>query len=150
MALQQLFVSPWFWVIAGTLLMGLEILVPGVFVLWIGLGALVVGIFLVLFPDATLAWQLVLFASAMLASIGTGFVIQRRGRNRPDAADALNQERNAMRGHSYPAIDDFSGGHGRVRVGDGSYAALSDDAIRAGDIVTVTAIADGRLVVKKV
>lgn len=149
MSLEQLFVSPWYWIIAGTLLMGLEILVPGVFVLWIGLGALVVGIVLALFPEASLAWQLVLFAVAMLASIGTGFLIQRRGRNAPDAANALNQERNAMRGHSYAAIDDFSGGHGRIRVGDGSYAAVSDDAVRAGEIVTVTAIDGGRLVVKK-
>jgi len=149
MLLEQLFVSPWYWIIAGTILMGLEILIPGVFVLWIGLGALVVGLFLALFPEASPAWQLVLFAVAMLASIGTGFVIQRRGRNRPDAANALNQERNTMRGHSYAAIDDFSGGHGRVRVGDGSYAAVSDDAIREGEMVTVTAIDDGRLVVKK-
>lgn len=149
MSLEQLFVSPWYWIIAGTLLMGLEILVPGVFVLWIGLGALVVGIVLALFPEASLAWQLVLFAVAMLASIGTGFLIQRRGHSASDAANALNQERNAMCGNSYAAIDDFSGGRGRIRVGDGSYAAVSDDAVRAGEIVTVTAIEDGRMVVKK-
>jgi inner membrane protein len=147
MTLDQIFV-PWYWIIAGTVLMGLEILIPGVFVLWIGLGALVVGIFLMLFPEAPLAWQLVLFAAAMLSSIAAGFVIQRRA---PAAGDnELNQQLDALRGHHFEAIGDFSGGYGRLRVRDGSYAAVSEDAIKEGEFAVVVGIdGDMRLVVVK-
>ena len=35
--------GPWSWWIVGLVFLGLEILIPGVFLLWIGLAAIVVG-----------------------------------------------------------------------------------------------------------
>lgn len=140
--------SPWLWFIGGLLLIGGEIVLPGVYLLWIGLGALVVGVLVAVFPDLGLTWQLVGFALAMLGTFSLGFVIQRRGM--PPAAGELNQELHALVGQRFVAASDFRVGMGRVRVGDSTYAAVSAEAIQAGDAVEVMAVVAGRLRVNRV
>ena len=139
---------PWLWFIGGLLLIGGEIVLPGVYLLWIGLGALVVGVLVAVFPDLGLTWQLVSFALAMLGTVSLGFVIQRRGA--PPAAGELNQELHALVGQRFVAVSDFQVGMGRVRVGDTTYAAVSAEAIQAGDAVAVMAVVAGRLKVARV
>lgn len=140
--------SPWLWFIGGLLLIGGEIVLPGVYLLWLGLGALVVGVLVAVFPDLGLTWQLVSFALAMLGTVSLGFVIQRRGA--PPAAGELNQELHALVGQRFVAASDFQVGVGRVRVGDTTYAAVSANAIQAGDAVEVIAVGAGRLRVARV
>lgn len=147
--LEQLFDFTWGWIIAGVVLAGLEILVPGVFLLWIGLGALAVGLILSLAPGLPLAWQALVFAAAMLASLGLGFWVQRRS-GRGEEARLLNRELQAMVGQRYLAVAPFTAGHGRIKVQDGSYAALGEETIAAGDLVEVVAIDSGRPQVVKV
>ena len=103
---------PWLWFIGGLLLIGGEIVLPGVYLLWIGLGALVVGVLVAVFPDLGLTWQLVSFALAMLGTVSLGFVIQRRGA--PPAAGELNQELHALVGQRFVAVSDFQVGMGRA------------------------------------
>ena len=93
--------SPWLWFSGGLLLIGGEIVLPGVYLLWLGLGALVVGVLVAVFPDLGLTWQLVSFALAMLGTVSLGFVIQRRGA--PPAAGELNQELHALVGQRFVA-----------------------------------------------
>jgi membrane protein implicated in regulation of membrane protease activity len=146
--LSQIFDANWAWIIAGAVMVGLEIILPGVYLLWIGLGALLVGLLLTLLPDLTTAWQMTLFSIAMLASISLGFTLQRRSRVSASASH-LNQELEAMRGQHYTALGAFEAGRGRVRVGDGSYAAEASDPVRDGDTVEVVDIRDGRLLVRQ-
>lgn len=145
-ALEPLFVSPWYWLIGGLIVAGLEILVPGVFLLWIGLGAMIVGLFLVVLPDLSLSAQLLLFAVTMLASIGLGFVLQRRS-GHSAGAEAINQELRALVGRRCEAATDFVGGRGRIRLGDTTYGAESAEDIKAGQMVIVFAITNGMLMV---
>ncbi len=146
--MEALFDSPWIWIITGALIAGLEILVPGVFLLWVGFGALAVGLVLAFAPDLPLAWQMLVFATAMLCSLGLGFTIQRRGKS--DSAPMLNQDLQAMIGRRYVALGDFEAGRGRIRVADTSFAVVSDDAVREGEIVEVTAIDGARPRVSRV
>ena len=140
--------SPWLWFSGGLLLIGGEIVLPGVYLLWLGLGALVVGVLVAVFPDLSLSWQLVSFALAMLGTVSLGFVIQCRGA--PPVAGELNQELHALVGQRFVAASDFQVGVGRVRVGDTTYAAVSAEAIQAGDAVAVMAVVAGRLRVARV
>lgn len=142
--MESVFANPWYWIVGGAVLAGLEILAPGVFLLWIGLGAVTVGLLLTAFPDLPLAWQLLIFAGSMVASIGTGFLIQRHGRSEQTTAP-LNRELNGMIGRTLIAVDDFTVGRGRVRVGDTTYSAVSTEPISAGSEVRVMAIDEGRL-----
>ena len=43
--LERIFVElgPWNWIVLGCILLALEIVIPGVFLLWIGIGALLTG-----------------------------------------------------------------------------------------------------------
>ncbi len=93
--------SPWLWFSGGLLLIGGEIVLPGVYLLWLGLGALVVGVLVAVFPDLSLSWQLVSFALAMLGTVSLGFVIQCRGA--PPVAGELNQELHALVGQYFVA-----------------------------------------------
>jgi membrane protein implicated in regulation of membrane protease activity len=147
--IEQLFDFAWGWIIAGVVIAGLEILLPGVFLLWIGLGAVAVGLILALMPELALAWQLLVFALAMLGSLGLGFWVQRRGRARGDH-DFLNRETEAMIGRRYLALAPFAAGRGRIKVQDSSFAAVSDQAIAAGELVEVVGLVDGRPKVVKV
>jgi inner membrane protein len=141
--IEQVFDWTWAWIIAGAVIAGLEILVPGMFLLWIGIGAVATGVLLARYPDLTLAWQFLVFAVSMVSSIGIGFWIQRRS-GRSKQARFLNREMKAMVGKRYVAITPFTVGRGRIKVHDSSYAALSNEDIAAGDVVEVVAIEDGR------
>ena len=111
--------------------------------MWIGIGAVLTGVIISVFPDLPLAWQSLAFAATMLASVGLGLVLQRRSRA-DDAARHLNRELAAMVGQRYRALTDFEAGRGRIQLGDSSYAALGEAPIAAGEIVEVVAIEDGR------
>lgn len=134
--LESLFVSPWYWLIGGLVIAGLEVLVAGVFLLWIGLGAMIVGGLLLLMPGLSLTAQLLIFAVTMLGSIGLGFVIQRRS-GADSGAEEINHELHALRGRRCEVASSFVGGRGRIRVGDTTYAAESEGEIRAGEIVEI-------------
>lgn len=140
--IEQAFNWTWGWIIAGVIVAGLEILIPGIYLMWIGLGAFVVGLILTLLPGLPLGWQMLVFAVSMLSSVGFGFWIQRRSGRTPHAM-FLNEEMKAMVGHTYIAIAPFAVGRGRIKVQDSSYAAISDEEILAGDAVEVIAIEDG-------
>lgn len=146
--IEQAFDWTWGWIILGVAIAGLEILAPGMFLLWIGLGAVAVGVVLMRYPELPLAWQTLVFAVSMISSIGLGFWIQRRSGHTKQAR-FLNRELKAMIGQTYIAIAPFSVGHGRIKVHDSSYAAVSEEAIAAGDAVVVVGIEDGRPKVAK-
>ena len=141
--IEQAFNWSWGWMIAGAIIAGLEILFPGIFLLWIGLGAFAVGVILTRYPELPLAWQMLVFAFSMVSSLGIGFWIQRRS-DRSQNARFLNEELEAMIGQTYIASSRFVAGHGRIKVKDSSYAAVSEDVIEAGEVVEVIAIQDGR------
>ncbi|MDR1662421.1 MAG: NfeD family protein [Azoarcus sp.] len=54
----------WFWIVGGIALILLELAIPSFFVIWFGLGALLVGLALLLAPGLPLSGQLLLWAAA--------------------------------------------------------------------------------------
>lgn len=135
--------TPWIWLIGGLVVAALEIVVPGAFMLWIGIGAMVIGVLIAIFPDMPLAWEMVLFAVAMLGSLALGFVVQRR--RKPSADPGVNHELADLVGRRCEVATDFTAGAGRIRVGDTTYSALCDAPVAAGSFVTIVAIEGGRL-----
>ena len=49
----------WHWIVLGIVLMLLELAVPAFFLIWFGLGALLVGLLVLGFPTISLAYQIV-------------------------------------------------------------------------------------------
>ena len=60
----------WHWWILGVLLLGVEMLAPGEFFLWLGISAGVTGGILLIAPDIGWQWQFVLFGVLSVVSIG--------------------------------------------------------------------------------
>ena len=59
----------WHWLIAGVLLIVLEIFAPGVVFLWIGLAAIVTGVVAWVLPDLAVQWLVIVFAVLSVGSV---------------------------------------------------------------------------------
>lgn len=117
-ALQEL--GPWSWWVIGFVLLAAELVAPGVFLIWIGLAALIVGILSLLLWDVGLwTWQvqLVLFALLSVATVllGRRFVL-----SSSEATDEplLNQRAESLVGRTAVLEKPIAEGRGRIRLDD--------------------------------
>lgn len=109
------------WLIAGLLLAAQELILPGVFLLWIGLAAIATGL-LTLAIGLGPHWQLAAFAALAIALVAIAAL-----RRRP-VPDTLNAPGTGLIGTTCYALA-FQAGEGRVRYRDGTWQArLTDGA----------------------
>ena len=133
------------WFIAALALGIGELLVPGVFLIFLAVAAGVTGAAALALPDLPLALQLVFFAvwSAVTVLIG-----KRWYTDYPVASDVRLNDRAAQMIGAVVTVDTaIEHGHGRVRVGDGSWPAQGPEAA-VGEAVRIVAVADGVVVVE--
>ena len=134
----------WTWLILGLVLIGLETIAPGVFLVWLGIAALLTGLFDYLFD---LSWQAasVTFALLSLASVLLGRALTRR--TGPGAATELNRRGDALVGRVFILDQPIASGEGRIKVDDSVWRVLGPD-LPAGAAVRVTRIEGATLVVE--
>lgn len=140
--------GPWTWWIAGLVFLGLEILVPGVFLLWIGLAAIVVGALSVLFWGADVwSWQLqlLLFAvlSLVLALVGRRISASSAESDQP----LLNRRTEGLVGRTATLEEPITEGKGRIRLDDTTWIVKGPD-MPAGARVRITTAQAGGLTVE--
>jgi membrane protein implicated in regulation of membrane protease activity len=112
------------WAVAGLVLLCLELLAPGIFLMWFGGAALVVALAtLVLAPP--LSWQLVLFAMSALLAVYFGWRWYRRNGDAPQGA--LRDPSDLMVGSAGTVAEPLRHGHGKVRVNDSLWLAEGPD-----------------------
>jgi membrane protein implicated in regulation of membrane protease activity len=129
----------WWWVGAGALLGILEIMLPGIFLIWIAIAAWVTAVIVAAAPMA-LAWQLVIFVVLAFVTVFAGRLYY--ARNPVTSADPhLNVRAARLIGQTVVVESAIENGKGRVRVGDGVWNAKGPDA-PAGASVRIVA-ADG-------
>lgn len=104
------------WIAAGLVMMLLEMAVPGVFLLWLGLAAVGTGIVVHLL-GAVFWVDVLVFAALAAASVVLG--LRLRGPKRPET---LNTPASGLVGREAVALE-FHGRTGRVRVGDSDWNA---------------------------
>lgn len=146
--LALVFSSYWYWLVAALLLLILEILVPGIFLLWIGLGAALVGLFLLLWPNAGPEWQLLALACSISLSVAAGLLWQRKLLRREPAT--VNRGLEEYLQQTAQVSQPFNQGHGRIRIDDSSWPARCEQPLEAGQWVRIVAIDHGLLVVQPV
>lgn len=131
------------WLIAGLLLGAQELILPGYFLLWIGLSALATGLLTAGFALAP-SWQLAAFATLALILIA---IAAKRRRATPDLVNAPNA---GLIGTTCYALD-FKAGEGRVRYRDGTWRArITDGAIpSANEPLKVTGLDGTTLLVAR-
>ena len=143
----DMFVSlgTWNWLIIGFILMALEVLAPGVFLFWLGLAALLVG--LISFGVA-ISWQIQLLMFAIFAAAAVP-VWRRLARLKPDARAAspfLNKRADALLGREFTLEKPIVDGNGTMRIGDTVWRVAGPDT-PAGTRVKVVQVDGANLTV---
>ncbi|MET3647762.1 NfeD family protein [Phyllobacterium ifriqiyense] len=146
--LERLFaeLGPWNWIVLGLLLMILEVTAPGIFFLWFGIAALIVGGFVILLGEAfPFGWQVQVILFLVLSLI-TVFI----GRKLVGATDAesdeplLNRRGEQLIGQIVTLEEATVNGRGRARVGDSLWRVTGPD-LAAGTPVKIVGIDQGTL-----
>ena len=137
--------SHWVWLILAVLFGIGEIVLPGVFLLWIAIAAaLTGGITIVL--GISVPVQVILFAILCLIATYAG---RRWYTNNPvESQDPLLNDRAArLIGETVTVVAAIRGGQGRVKVGDGVWSCRGLDAPE-GTLMRVTGLSGNELIVE--
>jgi len=108
--------GPWAWIVAGLVLLALELVVPGGFLLWMGISGIITGLIALFQPiDWPLQW--LIFGVLSLVSIALWV---RWARSRPAATDRpyLNRRAEQFIGQEAVLEQPIQQGFGRVVLGD--------------------------------
>jgi len=135
--------GPWNWMLLGFILLCLEIFAPGVFLLWIGIAALIVGsVSLLLWDAAFWTWQVQVLVFLVL-SLASAYVGKKLVRDREQASDQplLNNRGAQMIGRTATLAEPIREGRGRIKLGDTTWRVSGPD-LPAGAQVRVVGAAD--------
>lgn len=117
--------GPWSWIVAGLVLLALELVVPGGFLVWMGIAGILTGL-LTLFQPLPWAVQFLIFGILSLVSI---LVWLRVTRNRRTGTDRplLNRRTDHFIGQEAVLDQPISGGFGRLALGDTTWRIAGPD-----------------------
>lgn len=137
----------WIWLTIGVLLAGLEMLVPGVYLVWLGIAAIITGVLTGLL-HLSLPAQVIDF---VFLSLIIAFSARRFLRESPIVgADPLMNRRVArMLGQTAVVVQAIEHGSGRVHFGDSEWIASGPD-VAVGERVRITGSDGATLLVEPV
>jgi len=142
----------WHWIVLGIVLTLSEIYIGSFFIFWFGVSAIVVGIILLLFPDISIAIQVLIWAilSGAFALAWFKFL---KPLSRDKTKAGLSKE--ALLGQVGQVISPPNGERrGMIRfpapvLGSDEWMIISNDALEVGDRVSVTELSGNSLIVTK-
>ena len=125
----------WVWLMLGLLLAALEMLVPGVYLIWLAAAALITGVLTFAF-DISVPLQVVDF---VFLSLIAAFSAKRFLGEKPiESSDPLMNRRGARQvGETALVVQAIEHGSGRVKLGDSEWIARGPD-VAAGECVRVS------------
>lgn len=142
----------WHWIAFGMLLIIAELFIPSFTIFWFGLGAILVGLILLIAPNLSVNWQLFLWA---ISSIGFTFLWFRFLRPRMVDKTKAGLSREAALGETGQVTKaPIEGERGVVRfstplLGSDEWPIICDQDIVAGDRVIVKDVSGNTLIVEK-
>lgn len=133
----------WVWISIGLVLAGLEMLVPGVYLIWLAVAAIITGA-LTFGLGLGLPAQVIIFVSLALIA---AYSAKRFLRDTPiESSDPLlNRRASRLIGETAIVTQAFDGGSGRVKLGDSEWLARGPD-LPVGTRVRITG-SDGTVLV---
>src|SRR5271154_494036 len=128
----------WNWLIFGVVLMALELLAPGIFLFWLGLAALLVGLLSFAFDPS---WQLQILMFAIFAAAAGP--LWRRGARTNSAVSKsnpfLNKRADALVGRVFTLERPIIDGSGTVRIDDTIWRVAGPDTPAGSQVKVVRA-----------
>lgn len=116
----------WAWFALGLLLAAAEMLVPGVFFIWMAGAAILTGILTFILPIGVVM-QIAIFVVLAMVTVYTG---KRYLRDHPitEADPLMNKRGGRLVGETAVVVSAIEGGSGRVRHGDSEWIARGPDS----------------------
>ncbi|MCD2174077.1 NfeD family protein [Rhizobium sp. C4] len=133
--------GPWSWWVLGVVLLILEIVVPGVFLFWIGLAGIATGILsLILWGSAIWPWQVqvVTFVVLSFVAVLVGRSVLKRGGTESDEPH-LNQRGESLVGRVVTVTEAIENGRGRAKIGDTTWSVSGPDQPEGAKVRIVSA-----------
>lgn len=134
----------WYWIIAGLLLIGIDILIlPGSFFLWVGLSAIIVG-GVTFFIPLSFGGQLLIFSPLALIITWAGKSYVKKSIH--SDAPFLNRRSDQLIGASLVLTRPIVAGHAQISMGDSVWNVRGPD-LPAGHSVIIKAVEGNTLIV---
>ncbi|MFC4764187.1 NfeD family protein [Dyella koreensis] len=138
------------WWILALVLIALEVMLPGYFMLWIGIAAAVTGVLMLILPELSLLSQAIAFVVLAFLSCAAYWYLLRPRLQRDEPGDArLNRRGEQNIGKRYVLSEAIVNGRGKAQVGDGLWLVSGPD-LPVGSTVEVVAVDGNTLKVRPV
>jgi membrane protein implicated in regulation of membrane protease activity len=132
----------WYWIVGGLGLVLAELATATFFIVWFGLGALLVGLVALFAPDLSLTAQVILWVLASLAMVFAWFRVFRADQVNTRAGTAAGDVIGEV-GLLVSGVAPFTKGSVRFQrpvLGADEWVCLSDESIAAGERVRVVSV----------
>ena len=116
----------WHWLILAVVLVILEVFSPGVFFIWMGLAAGIVGMILYFIPELGWQYQLLIFALFSVAAILAARAILQRHPIKTDQPN-LNRRGEQYVGRVFTLDEPIINGEGKIHVDDSTWKIRGED-----------------------
>jgi membrane protein implicated in regulation of membrane protease activity len=123
----------WSWVVAGLVLLALELVAPGGVLIWLGAAALVTGALALL---VSIYWPLQFVVFGVLALVSIWLWLRVRRQEQPTDSPFLNRRAERFIGHEAVLDEPIRDGQGRVALGDTTWRVTGPD-LAAGSRIRV-------------
>ncbi|OOF58518.1 NfeD family protein [Rodentibacter myodis] len=139
----------WHWLVLGFVLLIAEVIIPGVFLLWWGLAALITALLQFLFPNLSLAELAIFYALLACILSVLWWKYQHTKDNRDQSHSTLNQRDHAMLNKQGIVVEIAANGIGRGAFGDTTWR-IQGEHLAANDLIKVVRVDGITLIVEKV
>jgi len=143
----------WSWLLAGLVLIGLELIVPGIFIIWFGAGAVATALVCAILAPFWAIFNLWQTQIALFPLFSIAFVLIGRSlslrRARKNDNPFLNRRTDALLGQIVTLEEAIENGHGYIRLGDSLWRIHGPD-LPAGRSIRLVAFDNGAFTVKEV
>jgi membrane protein implicated in regulation of membrane protease activity len=132
----------WHWIVAGLAFVLLELAVPAFFVIWFGLGAIIVGVVVLAIPALPMSAQIMVWVLASVAMVLLWFRVFRRNQHKTLIGTADGEVIGEI-GLLVAAVEPFQPGRVRFQrplLGTDQWPCHAETAIAAGERVRVVAV----------
>lgn len=129
----------WHWWVLTILLLGIEILAPGFFFLWLSIAAFVVGTVLLLIPSIPLDLQIVIFSALSIISV---LAWRRFGLSNNDIETdqpLLNKRGAQYIGRTFSLLEPIKNGRGKIKADDTLWTVTGEDCPVGSQVEVVEA-----------
>lgn len=135
------------WIVLGIILLILEMIAPGAYLMFLGAAAIFTGLLGYALP-LSLPLELLIFALGSVASV---YIVKRWFDVYPilSGAPLLNARIAQMIGQTVEVLDPIKGGKGRVKVGDSVWSATGPDT-PVGSRMRIVSAEGNRLAVEAI